>query len=241
MSRILTATAAGLLAAGASAQSTDTPELLPGESVVRVEAEGEVERVPDLVTISITIQSEGRTPAEATEANSAKLTRLVSDLAALGISEASISADELAAQPIYPEVNGNEDRSRILGYRSRQRIGIEVPDVSRLQPVIARLVQDGYGDLRATFTLRDEKAAKAEAQRAAIGNARSEAENMANALGKRVSRLLLVGNNADAYRGWQNYGDNIVVTGSRVQPLVLQPAPVRVTTKVYVDWSLVDR
>lgn len=241
MLRFGTAVVAGVLSTSAFSQSTDTPKLLPGEAVVRVEAEGSVERVPDLLTLSIAIQSEGQTPAEATEKNSEKLARLVRDLHSLGIDEASISADELAAQPIYPEVNGNEDRSRILGYRARQGIGIEVHDVARLQSVIARLVQVGYGDMRAAFRLSDEKAAKAEAQRRAVANAQSEAENLASALGKRVSRVLLVGNSTGAYRGWSNLGDTIIVTGSRVQPLVLKPAPVEVEAKVYVDWSLVDR
>jgi len=235
------AVALGLLSTRAVAQSTDTPELLPGESVVRIEAEGSVERVPDLVAINITIQSEGRTPGGATGANSVKLSGLVRDLDSLGVSEASIAADELAAQPIYPEVNGNEDRSRIIGYRARQGIGVELRDVSRLQPVISRLVEYGYGDLRASFRLSDERVAKAEAQRVAIANARAEAANVASALGKRVSRLLLVGNNLQAYRGWLRSGQDIIVTGSRVQPLVLKPAPVEVESKIYVDWSLVDR
>jgi uncharacterized protein YggE len=239
--RIATALAFGVTAASAAAQSTDTPKLLPGESVVRVEAEGSVTRVPDVVTISISIQSEGTTPAEATEANSAKLAKLIRDLASLGVDQASISASELAALPIHPEVNGNEDRSRIVGYRARQGIGVELPEVSRLQAVIGRLVQTGYGDLRASFRLSDEKLARAEAQRAAVANAKAEAENLASALGKRVGRLLLVGNNAEAYRGWDSYGQNIVVTASRMQPLVLTPAPVDVEAKVYVDWSLIDR
>lgn len=239
--RLGAAIALSLMSTSALGQSTDTPELLPGESVVRVEADGFVERTPDLLAIGVTIRSEGPTPGAAAEANSAKLTRLVRDLNALGVSEAWISAEELAAQSIYEETDGREDRSRIVGYRARQTISIELRDLARLQPIITRLVQDGYGDLRADFRLSDPKTAEAEAQRAAITNARAEAQNMASSLGKRVGRLLLIGNGPEAYRGWTGYGQNIVVTGSRVQPLVLKPAPVRVESKVYVDWSLVDR
>jgi len=223
------------------AQSTDTPKLLPGESVVRVQAEGSTKRMPDSVSVGIRIQSQGKTPAAAVNANANKLSQLMTDLRSLGVNEASISADELAAQPVYGEADGREDRSSIVGYRASQAIGIELADMSKLQAVISRLVEDGYGDLHADFHLNDPKAAEDEAQRVAVANARAEAANIASALGKRVSRVLLVGNNPEAYRGWNSIGQSIVVTGSRVQPLVLKPAPIEVESSVFIDWSLVDK
>lgn len=232
--------AIALTASPAVGQSTDTPKLLANESVVRVQAEGYVERMPDAALVGITIQSDGRTPGEAVQSNSAKLAALMADLQSLRVKEASISADELAAQPVYAEVDGNQDRSKVKGYRARQTVGINISDLGQLQAVIARLVQDGYGDLRADFEISDSKAVEAEAQRVAVVNAKAEANNLAAALGKRVSRLLLIGNSAEAYRGWTSTGQDIIVSGSRISPLILKPAPMRVESKVYVDWSLID-
>lgn len=242
-SKILLSALAGFALHGSAAfsQSTDTPKLLSGESVIRVQAEGSVKRTPDSASVGITIQSEGSTPAAAVQQNSVKLAKLMDDLRLVGISEASISADELAARPVFPEDNGTRDRSRIIGYRASQTVGIAVADITKLQAVVGRLVQDGYGDLRADFELKDRKSVEAEAQRAAVANAKAEAENLASALGKRVNRVLLVGNSPEAYRGWTNSDQNIIVTGSRMQPLVLKPAPIEVQSKVFVDWSMVDK
>ena len=79
-----------------------------------------------------------------------------------------------------------------------------------------------------------------EAQRAAIASARSEAENMAAALGKRVGRLLLISNDQSGYRGWDDLSETIVVTGSRIQRIQLKPSPIAIESRVYSDWSLVD-
>lgn len=239
--RTATALALTLLSTAAFGQSTDTPKLLPGESVVRIEAEGSVERMPDSLGIGVTIVSEGRTPGEAAERNLAKLTELVGDLASLGIDKAFISAENLSAQPVYAEDNGRQDRSRIVGYRARQTVGVELLDLSRVQRVITLLAEEGYGELQATFRLKEPRVAEAAAQRAAIASARAEAENVAAALGKRVGRLLLVGNKLEAYRGWTGLGQDIIVSGSRIPPIELKPAPVEVESRVYVDWSLVDR
>lgn len=222
------------------AQSTETPQLLPGESVIRVTGEGEVERVPDILTLSVALQSDGATPKEAADANLAKMTALVQELHGVGVPEALISARQLSAAPVYAEREGPGQRV-VRHYSASQRVEIRLRDLARLQAVVDRLVDSGFSQLDASFDLDDRTAARFEAQRKAIANTRAEAENIAAALGKRVGRLLLVANSRDGYNGWRNFDDHIVVSGSRIKPLALRPAPVAVTARVYVDWSLVDR
>ncbi|QIK95960.1 SIMPL domain-containing protein [Sphingomonas sp. HDW15A] len=233
----------GLCAVAASplrAQSTDTPQLLPGESVIRVTGEGEVERVPDILTLTVAIQSDGATPKEAADANLAKMTALIHELQGVGVPEALISARQLSAAPVYAERDGPGQRV-VRHYSASQRVEIRLRDLTRLQPVVDRLVDSGFGQLDANFDLSDRTAARFEAQRKAIANTRAEAENIAAALGKRVGRLLLVANTREGYGGWRNFDDNVVVSGSRIKPLALRPAPVTVTSRVFVDWSLVDQ
>jgi uncharacterized protein YggE len=197
--------------------------------------------MPDLLVIGVGVESRGSSPKQAADANLEKLSRLMRDLRAIGVNEGSIGAEELAATPIYAQVEGNEDRSNILGYRARQRLAIELRDLSRLQVVMTRLTADAYGDLSADFRLADQTSAAAEAQRAAIASAKREADNLASALGKRVGRLLLVANSSEGYRGWVDYGDTVMISGSREQPVELRPAPIEVESRVYADWSLIER
>lgn len=238
----LAALLAGVLMAPAVGQSTDTPALLPGESVVRVESRGFIERMPDTLDLTIGIRSQGDSAKAVADANAAKLQRLVADLRSLGIEESWTSAKGFNAGPVYAEnANGREDRSRIVGFRATQTISVELRDLSRFQEILGRLAQEELSDISANFELKDRRKAELEAQRVAISNARAEAENIASALGKRVGRLLLIANEREGYRGWKDLGDSITVTGSRIQPLELKPTPVTVDSTVYVDWSLIDR
>jgi uncharacterized protein YggE len=110
MRYIIGAVVVCLLAAPSFAQSTDTPVLRADESVVRIKADGHVERMPDFLGLAINIRSEGSSPGEVAAANAAKLKRLMADLQSLGIEEGWIGAEDFEANPIYAEMGGTIDR-----------------------------------------------------------------------------------------------------------------------------------
>lgn len=228
----------GLIAATASAQSTDTPDLLPGESVVRVHAEASVERDPNRFNVTVTIRSNGATPREAAEGNAQKRSELLAILKSLNAGEIATELERYGAYAIYDE----DDRRRgtPVGYESRQDIGVTLNSFQPVEPLIDRLTSAGFSDLQVSFGLFDRREGELAARRDAIAKSRQEADNIASALGKRVNRLLLVATDMGGYKGNEPL-NSIVVTGSSVPPSIVKPAPVEIESEIYADWSLVDK
>lgn len=113
-------------------------------------------------------------------------------------------------------------------------------DLSNAEPLVARLFEAGANSVRApSFSLADDRAARRGAERAAIAEARAEAENYATALGKRVGRLIRIGDR----KAWSNpiSQETIVVTGSRIPRTPIEPGEITTQAVVYVDFALIDR
>ena len=226
------------LSAGAAiGQSTDTPELLPGESVVRVHSKATIERMPDVFGIAVTVESVGQTPRQAAAQNQTKVDALLKILNSAGIGEVSTELEEYSASAVY-EVDDRQ-RTRPIGYEANQQISVEIAQFDQMEPLVDRLTEAGFSDLRVSFGMKLRRPLELEARRLAIQRAREEAQNIAGGLGKRVGRLLLVGTDLDRYRG-NEASDSIIVTGSRVPRNMIRPAPVEIESEIYADWSLVD-
>jgi uncharacterized protein YggE len=203
-----------------------------GETILHVEAIGEVRTPADYIAISVPIQTTGVTAAAARETNQAAIVKFKAGLSTVGIAPAEIisktpisgfwgnaSADEggeggIVMTTQMPKRSANslfEIRVHSLAQLSKVREVLDAQDLTMLggpRPV-----------------LNDDSSAKSAAIGNAITKAKREADAYASTLGLKVVRVARAGNDCTPERNdieammarWSTgigSGDNMVVTSS---------------------------
>lgn len=229
---------AALASPGAAAAQDAHPNLRSGETLLEVEAEGVHRSRPDIMSVSAGVGSVGRTAAEALAASSAGAERVLARVRSLGVAPQDIRTNELAVRPTYAQDRDGNEQPRILGYTASNRVTLRLRDLSRAGAIISAAFEAGANMVEGPrFELSNGRPAVLAAQGDAVRRAREEADNYAAALGMRVARVLRV-----SERGRnRSDGGEIVVTGSRITAVPLEPGEVETEVRVWVDFALAPR
>jgi uncharacterized protein YggE len=149
---------------------------------LRFSGTGSASIVPDRATINFTTEDRAGSLAEATNAASARMARVMAAMKARGVDRADMRTDDVSGSHLQ---NG--------GYRAQQSLAVTVTDISRTGLLIAAGIHAGalatYGP---DFSVADRKAGLARALQAAVRNARAKAEVAASAAGLRVTGVVSV-------------------------------------------------
>ena len=233
-----------VVAVGVAALATATAvaqpviELAPGEALLSVEAEGRVASRPDTMTISAGTVTTGTSAADAVAANNALAQRLIAAVRAAGIDPRDVRTRHFELQPSFETDRRSEDGvpPRILGYVVRNTVEVRLRDLGNAQALISRLFEAGANSVAGPrFSLADDREARRAAERRAIEEARAEADNYAAALGRRLGRVIRVGDR----RSWTEPDmEGIIVTGSRIPPTPIEPGEIETRAIVFVDFAL---
>lgn len=234
---------AALALAAAPAMAQPSVALAPGEALLSVEAEGTYLSRPDVMTLNAGTVTTGATAIEAVAANAALAQRLIAAVRSTGVDARDLRTSSFRVTPRFrgnrDEADGEARSPIILGYVVTNDVEIRLRELARAESLIAALFAAGANSVRGPrFSLSDERPARRAAERAAIAEARAEAENYAAAIGKRVGRLLRVG---DRRTSSASFSDAIVVTGSRGAATPIESGEIETQATVYVDFALLDR
>jgi uncharacterized protein YggE len=166
------------------------PGALPILAGVSVTASGEDQVTPDRARLSIGVQTQAPTAADASTRN-ARLQRAVFDtLRALGL-----AADQLTTSGynVYPEQVYDQPtrRTRITGYNVQNTIVVDLKKIEQVGPVLDAVLSKGANLVSSLqFYSSQAEAARRRALAKAVENARADAEAMARASGGTVGELM---------------------------------------------------
>jgi len=194
--RALTALAvASVLLPVADARAQQTPVPAEGQlsaplAIIAVSATGEAQVTPDRARLSIGVQTQAPTAADASARN-ARLQRAVIDtLRALGIAADQITT---SGYNVYPEQTFDPQgrRPRITGYNMQNTVVVELRRVDQVGPTLDAVLSKG-ANLVSSLQLYSSQAeaVRRQALQNAIQRARADAEAMAATAGGRLGELL---------------------------------------------------
>jgi hypothetical protein len=236
--------ALALAAAPAAAAAQDVAiALAPGEVLLKVQARGEHLARPDMMGVSAGVVTTGRTAKEALAANAALANRLLAAVRASGIEPRDVQTSQLSVSPQYERGRaGGDDEDgvrRIIGYLARNRLELRLRDLARAPDIINALFESGANEVSGPhFALQDPAPALKAARRAAVAEARAEAETYADALGMRIARVLRVSER----QSFESEEDGtIIVTGSRIPVSPVEPGEVSTHVQVWIDYAMTPR
>jgi hypothetical protein len=152
-------------------------------------ASGEVMASPDKATITLGVQTEGATAAQALAANAEQMTRVVAALKRAGIAERDTQTAQLTVNPKYAyEPN---QPPRLTGYEASNQVAITVRDLKRLGSTVDAAVGAGATNVNSiAFGFVDPTTVQNAARLQAVKALQAKAGLYAKAVGHPILRLV---------------------------------------------------
>ena len=182
-------TLAGPRAAVAQAPAPAPVAVIPAAGIA-VSAVGEEQITPDRARLSIGVQTQAATAADASTRN-ARLQRAIFDtLKALGIAGEQLTT---SGYNVFPEQVYDQPtrRTRITGYNVQNTVIVELRRIDQVGPVLDAVLAKGANLVSSLqFYSSEGEAARRRALAKAVERARADAEAMARAAGGQLGGLL---------------------------------------------------
>lgn len=183
---LVAGTAGTALAQTAPAPAADT---MFRATTINLSAYGEVSEKPDKATITLGVQSDGATAAEAMRLNAAKMNQVIAALKKGGVADKDIRTSTLNLNPQY--VYQENLPPRLTGYKASNQVTVTVLDLKTLGNVIDAVVNSGATDIGGImFGVQNTDPAEDAARLEAVKALQAKADLYARALGYRVARLV---------------------------------------------------
>ncbi len=169
-------------------QQTERRARLPtvtanGEAVITAE--------PDQAQIDIGVVTQARNAPDAAKENAEKLARVMSEVKKLLGKGDEIKTASYSLNPTYRYPQGG--KPEIVGYTATNVLQIKTAALDNVGKLIDAAMQSGANTIqRLLFTLKDEQSAQLQALRLASIKAKAKAEEMANAVGLKIVKVLSV-------------------------------------------------
>ena len=149
---------------------------------------GEAKAAPDRATVQIGVQSEAKTAREALTDNNAKMAGLIDQLKKLGIQAKDIQTSNFNISPTYSQ-NGRT----VTGYQVNNMVSVVIRDITKAGDLLDKVVNAGANTIFGmSFSIDDPKPLQTTARNAAIADARTRAQAMAQAAGVSLGQILSI-------------------------------------------------
>jgi uncharacterized protein YggE len=186
--------AIGVVIVAAQVAFAQAPPGAAGETpfqatTLHLSAYGEVMAEPDMATITLGVQTEAPTAAQALGANAEQMTRVLAALRRAGIAERDIRTSQLSVSPKY--VFEQNQPPRLTGYDASNQVSVTARDLKRLGPTVDAAVGAGATNVNSiSFGFVDPTPAQDAARLAAVRALQAKADLYAKALGRPILRLV---------------------------------------------------
>lgn len=155
------------------------------KNTVAVHGNGELSVLPDHASIRIGVNSTAETAEKAVRNNAAAAEKIRQGLLSSGVKAKDIRT---VTYNVYPQYNREQ---KVKDYAASYDLAVETSDLANLSNVLDICVRSGANNINSIeFSLADETKYKQEALALAVKDARSKAEVIARALGKRLGGVL---------------------------------------------------
>jgi len=159
--------------------------------LITVTGEGEARVDPDMATVRLGIQGQGKTAQEVQAQVNEKMQKILAGVENVGVAKKEIQTGTLSLVPIYSEIKaGQTTPPVVVAYRAQNSLTIRVLDVAKTGSVVDASIAGGANTVDGVdFGLRDDTSARQEALKKAVKAAAAKAMTIAEALNVKLSRV----------------------------------------------------
>lgn len=162
----------------------------PYARTITVNAEGKVTSRPDIATINLSVVSEGKMVKDVTKDGNEKMAKIVAAVKAQGVESKDVvtSSYNLGSQYDYGDYTVPP---KFIGYRLEQTVTVKIRDLDKVDDVLDQSVTAGANQVgQLVFDIDDASNLKKDARKEAFKKAKDKAQEMADAAGVRLGRVV---------------------------------------------------
>jgi hypothetical protein len=167
-------------------QKTETSE----NQVITVSGTGEVYATPDVGLIDISVKTESKDVATATNDNSVKMNGIISFIKNSSVEDKDIKTTGFNINPVYAWEDKTGKRT-LTGYEVTQTINVKIRDLTKVGAIISGATENGANDISSlSFIVDNDEQVKEDAKNLAIKDAQAKAKNLEKALGVKMVKII---------------------------------------------------
>jgi uncharacterized protein len=186
--RILASVVVAVLALSASASAQDPPRRA---ATLAVTGTGEAQLKPDFARIFVAVATQSDAVAQAVEANRAATERVLARIQALGVKREDIQTANFQVFQTPPRHGPDGREQRVPRFTARHTLRVIARDIDGVGRLAGEVLATGDVLFQSLiWGLDREEQGADEARRAAVGDARRQAEVYASAAGVKLGRLV---------------------------------------------------
>lgn len=196
LQRVVVMVVVALLVGTVSVGAPTPEEEMAEVPTLEVHGSAEVRAEPDEATVRLGFLAQEPTAREAQTRANEIAAGILEGLAKLDIPQSEVQTSELRLNPVYaspqPRPVGSEGprEPEIVAYQATNVVTVRLTDLSRVGPAIDAGLEAGANRLEGvSFGLQDDLPVRAEALRRAVGEARTKAQAIAEALGVELGEV----------------------------------------------------
>jgi uncharacterized protein len=205
-----------------------------------VNGEGKVSVVPDLATLSLGIEAQELTVAEAQAKAAEAMTSVMNALKAAGIDEKDIQTQYFNIQEVTRWDN-DKQQEFVIGYKVTNTVTVKVRDVTKTGPVIDAVTAAG-GDLTRInsigFTVDDPSSAYEQARVDAVNDAAAKAKKLADTAGVKLGKPSYI--TESSYIPGPIYRDVAAAEGTPASTTPISPGEMEITVNVQIGYAIAE-
>jgi uncharacterized protein YggE len=165
-------------------------------NTISVSGNGEVQAVPDIATVYVTIREDGKTQKEAQDKATAKESKVLEAIRGLGVEDKDIKTTSNSVNPQYNRTDivcitypCPQPKQEITGYEAYESIEVKVRETEDAGKITAAITNAGAEFSGPNYAIDEDEMYKDQAREKAIDDAREKAEKLAAQLGVHLVRI----------------------------------------------------
>ena len=172
-----------------------TPVATPSPATVSVSGQGTVNVPPDTASITVGVDVTQPNLQEAQAQATDQMTKIIDAVKAGGVEDKDIQTTNYNVNIIY-EYDQNGYPKKIQGFQVTNQVNVIVRAEDTLGQLLDDVVAAGANNIYGiSFYVDDPSAAASQARKAAVADARQKADELAEAAGMRVGRIVSISEN----------------------------------------------
>jgi uncharacterized protein YggE len=176
---------AALLLGIALGRSGGNDDSASNPRAITVNGTGTVSSVPHEADFTLGVAATAKTATAATSANAAKMTRVIGALKSNGVAAADIQTAEISLSP-----NENDAGTKVINYTVTNSVTVNIRDLTKAGATIDAAVGAGANQVNGpTLTPTGQQEIYRAALKAAIADAQTRAQAIADAAGEKLGKL----------------------------------------------------
>jgi uncharacterized protein len=220
------------IAGAAHAQTTPTRD-----AFIAVAGEGHVNVAPEFAEFFADVVTRGDSLEAATRLHTDRAAKATAALRALAKHSVNVERSSFRLEQVRGPARPAEKKQASLEYRATTTFSLKANQLAALNDVISSIAAAGVFEVRTVrYGIKDEERAIDDARRAAVKNARRQAEVYADAAGVKLAEILEIFDGVA-----QNLGSEASLRAATPNVQVSPPATIPFRAGINIKWRIVSR